>query len=122
MLARSRSREGRESETTGREEAAVHARVSTYQGTSETIDRSLEQADEVVPVVRGMDGSRGMIYLVDRSSGKSLSITLWESAEAMQASEEAANRLRRDSSASAGDTIVDVERYEVALLDVPEHA
>lgn len=100
----------------------MHARVSTYQGTSETIDRSVEQADEFVPVVRGMDGSRGMIYLVDRSSGKSLSITLWESAEAMQASEEAANRLRRDSSASAGDTIVDVERYEVALLDVPEHA
>jgi len=106
--------------TTGREEATVHARVSSYQGTGGSIESSLEQLDEVVPVVRGMDGSRGLIYLVDRGSGKSISITLWESADAMRASEDAANRLRRDSSASSGDTIVGVERYEVAFLDVSE--
>jgi len=98
----------------------VHARVSSYQGTGGSIESSLEQLDEVVPVVRGMDGSRGLIYLVDRGSGKSISITLWESADAMRASEDAANRLRRDSSASSGDTIVGVERYEVAFLDVSE--
>jgi len=98
----------------------MHARVSTYQGTRETIDGALAQVDEVGPVVRGMQGSRGLIYLVDRASGKSVSITLWESAEAMQASEEAADRLRRDTSDSAGETIVGVDRYEVAHFDVPD--
>jgi heme-degrading monooxygenase HmoA len=98
----------------------MHARVSTYQGSAESIERSLEQADEVVPVVRSMDGSRGLIYLVDRSSGKSISITLWESADAMKASEEAANRLRRDSSDASGETIVGVERFEVTTLDLSD--
>jgi len=97
----------------------MHARVSTYQGTGDTIDLALAQADEIAPVVRGIDGSRGLIYLVDRASGKSVSITLWESPEAMQASEEAANRLRRDTSDSAGETIVGVDRYEVAHFDAP---
>jgi heme-degrading monooxygenase HmoA len=98
----------------------MFARVSTYQGTSETIDRSLDRSDEVVPVVRGLDGSRGLIYLFDRGSGKSVSITLWESAEAMQASEEAANRIRRDSADASGETIVGVDRFEVGLLDLGE--
>ncbi len=96
----------------------MHARVSTYQGTSEAIARSLEQNEEIVPVVRGMEGSLGLILLVDSTSGKSLSITLWDGAEAMAASEEAADRLRRDSAASSGEAIVGVERYEVALFDV----
>ena len=96
----------------------MHARVSTYQGTSDSIAGSLAQLDEVVPVVRSMDGSRGIIFLADRDSGKSLSITLWDTIEALQASEEAANRLREDSAASAGDTIVGVDRYEVAAFDV----
>ena len=98
----------------------MHARVSTYQGTSDSLVRSLEQTDEIAPVVRGMDGSRGLIFLVDRSSGKSMSITLWDSAESLRASEEAANRLRNDSAAAAGETVVGVDRYEVALIDVAD--
>ncbi|MDH4111719.1 MAG: hypothetical protein OEV60_03435 [Actinomycetota bacterium] len=96
----------------------MHARVSTYRGSAESIERSLAQSDEIAAVVRAIDGSRGLIYLIDRASGKSLSITLWDSTESMQASEEAADRLRRDSSESAGETIEAVERYEVSLFDV----
>jgi hypothetical protein len=36
----------------------------------------------------------------------------------MRASEQAADRLRRDSAASSGQTIASVDRYEVALLDL----
>jgi hypothetical protein len=97
----------------------MHARVSTYQGTSDSIDRALAQ-EEVVPVVRGMDGNRGLIYLVDRESGKSLSITLWDTAEALKESEQAANRLRRESSEASGETIEGVDRFEVAWYEVAE--
>lgn len=97
----------------------MHARVSTYEGTGESVERSLAQGDELVPIVRGMQGSRGMIVLVDRDAGREVTITLWEDEEAMRESERAADRLRRDSAASSGQTIVSVDRYEVVLLDVP---
>ena len=62
-----------------------------------------------------MDGFEGVYYLVDRQSGKALTIILWESEEAMRASEEEANRLRSESAESAGATVENVERYEVAI-------
>lgn len=96
----------------------MHARVSTYEGTPEAIERSPGQADEAAAAVRAMPGSLGLIYLIDPGSGRSVSITLWESAEAMAASEEAANSLRQSTSDAAGERIVGVDRYEVAHLDV----
>jgi heme-degrading monooxygenase HmoA len=65
-----------------------------------------------------MDGFKGMIALGDRQSGKTIGITFWESEEAMRASEEAANRLRDESTEASGETIADVERYEVSLFEV----
>jgi heme-degrading monooxygenase HmoA len=62
-----------------------------------------------------MDGFQGVYFLVDRQSGKGLSITLWESEEAMRASEDAANQLRSESAEASGEEILGVERYEVAI-------
>jgi heme-degrading monooxygenase HmoA len=98
---------------------AVYARVSALEGPPELIDESLRQAREVVlPQGRLLDGFKGMIALGDRHSGKTLGITFWESEEAMRASEEAANRQRKESAKAGGDTIVSVERYEVGLFEV----
>jgi heme-degrading monooxygenase HmoA len=98
---------------------AVYARVSTLEGPPELMDEGLRQAREVVlPQGRLMDGFKGMIALGDRHSGKTLGITFWESEEAMRASEEAANRLRKESAKAGGDTLASVERYEVGLFEV----
>lgn len=58
------------------------------------------------------------INLVDRSSGKTLTITLWETEEAMRNGEEAANRIRTDKAAASGGKIVSVEHYEVAAAEL----
>ena len=71
--------------------------------------------EQVLPAAQQMAGFQGMYAMVDRQSGTALSFTLWESEEAMQASEEAANRLRSDSAARGGADIAAVERYEVIL-------
>jgi heme-degrading monooxygenase HmoA len=94
----------------------VFARVSTYQGDPGQIDAGLSYAREnILPRVQQVDGFEGVYYLVDRESGKALSITLWESEEAMRASEEAADRLRGESAEAASATVESVERYEVAI-------
>ena len=97
----------------------MHARVSTLEGAPATIDELLGQVrEEVLPRARQMEGFKGMIALGDPDSGKTMGITLWESEEALRASEEAANQLREESAEAGGDTIVEVERYEVGVFEV----
>jgi heme-degrading monooxygenase HmoA len=93
----------------------VFARVSTYRGDPAQIDQGLDYAREnILPRVQEVAGFEGVYNLVDRESGKALTMTLWESEEAMRASEEEANRLRGESAEAASATVENVERYEVA--------
>jgi len=97
----------------------MFARVSTFQGRPDQTAEGIRVARErILPVARLHDGFKGIYLLFDRESGKSLSVTLWESEEDMMASEEAASRARAESAEAAGETVVSVERYEVALQDL----
>jgi heme-degrading monooxygenase HmoA len=94
----------------------VFARVSTFTGTSDQIDEAMRQVrQDVLPRTEQLDGYKGAYFLVDRQNGKSLAVTLWESEEAMSASEEEANNLRSEVADALGTQMVGVERYEVAI-------
>ena len=94
----------------------MFARVSTLQGPASEVDEGIRHVrEDVLPKVAQMDGYKGAYLLVDRQSGESVSVTLWESEEAMRTSEEAASRLRDDSAGSLGAEIASVKRYEVAV-------
>ncbi len=97
----------------------MHARVTTLEGPPDKLDDATRHVQEqLIPQLQQIDGYKGFIALGDRQSGKLLGVVLWESEEAMRASEEAANRLRGESAQAAGAQIVGVERYEVRLFDV----
>lgn len=73
---------------------------------------------------RSSGGIPGVYLLVDRQSGKVLTITLWESEEALRSSEEEATQLRSEHSGqwdqvpttqASGQEVAGVERYEVAI-------
>ena len=94
----------------------MYARVSTYTGTSDEIDEAIRQVrDNTLPKLVQLDGYKGAYFLVDRQNGKSLAVTLWESEEAMSASEEEANNLRSEVADALDTQMVGVERYEVAV-------
>ena len=97
----------------------MHARVTTFEGPVEAFEEGVQQArDQILPAVRQLAGFKGMYLLADRGSGKALAITLWESEEALRASEEAANRLRQQSAATMGEEIRAVDRYEVVVAEL----
>jgi heme-degrading monooxygenase HmoA len=104
--------------TTSDEEGRMHARVSTITGTPDQADAGISNFREnVVPFTRE-DGGKGSLFLVDRQTGKAMAITLWESEEAMKASEEKANQLRAQAVEQGGGTqAATVERYEVAVFE-----
>ncbi len=97
----------------------MFARVSTTQGPPGKLEQEIQVVqDKVIPAAKQMQGFKGLLGLADRGSGKSVFITLWESEDAMRKSEEAANKLRADTSQAIDAEIVSVERFEV-VADVP---
>jgi hypothetical protein len=67
----------------------MYARVATFESTDPAADEKLmEKAGEIVePIIRGMTGIQGYMELVDRGSGKSLSISFFDSEENALAAE-----------------------------------
>jgi heme-degrading monooxygenase HmoA len=97
----------------------MYARVSTFQGPPDRTAEGIRVArEQILPAARLQDGFKGIYLFYDSESGRSLSITLWETEEDMKASEEAALRARNESAESTGDVIAGVERYEVALQEL----
>ena len=96
----------------------MFARVSTFQGSPDQTAESIRVArEQILPAARLQDGFKGIFILFDSESGRSLSVTLWESEEDMHASEAAALRARTESAEAAGEVVVGVERYEVVLQE-----
>ena len=94
----------------------MFARVSTFQGDPQQLDQGINYIQEsVLPDVRPDERLEGVYHLVDRQSGKAISITLWETEESMRASEEEANQLRAGIAEAANATIESVETYEVGV-------
>jgi hypothetical protein len=99
-------------------ERANAARVSVLEGTPDAIDASLEGTrGETLPKVRAIDGNVGAIGLADRDNGRVSLITLWDSADAMRASEQAADQLREQTADFGGQKIANVARYEVTIAE-----
>ena len=95
----------------------MHARVTTLQLDPSKIDDAvagLEQND--IPMFKGLDGFKGFSLMVDRSSGKAIGLSYWESEEAMKASEEAVKDARANAAEAGGASAEpQVERFEVAI-------
>jgi heme-degrading monooxygenase HmoA len=95
----------------------MHARLSTLELDPARIDEVMAQLEEQdVPALRRHDGFKGFTVLVDRSSGKVVGTSYWDSKEHMDAAEEAGKQAR-ERAAETGEASgsPQVERFEVAL-------
>lgn len=100
----------------------MYARVSRYEVPLGKIDEDVRGATDTARRVEEMPGSLGLYYLMDRATGKSMSVTLWENAQAMTDSELPANALRDTTSSASDAKILSVERYEVITAPSRVHS
>jgi hypothetical protein len=92
------------------------ARVSVLEGGSDGIDEGIGFIkNHIVPAASDITGWRGIVGLVDRANGRSLTITFWDSDESLASSEVWADQARSEAAAAMAESIKAVERYEVAL-------
>ena len=95
------------------------ARVTTFEGSPDQVDELASYAAErVLPALSELDGFNGLLGLADRQSGRVLAVSLWETEEAMRASEEAVDQIRSEAAETASETIAGVDRYEVTFGEV----
>ena len=90
----------------------MYARVSTYRGDG---DRLLQGFAEVTGPLEAIDGFSRAYFMVNRESGKGMSITVWESEEALNASTAKADELRSQGAEAGGAQIESVETYEIGM-------
>jgi heme-degrading monooxygenase HmoA len=90
------------------------ARLVTIGGRREQVDEFARFGTEkVLPQLKRLDGFEGSLVLANRRSGEIVAVTLWESEEAMRATEGASYWLRAFSAEAAGGEVTGLERYEV---------
>ena len=97
----------------------MFARVTIWEAPPEGLDNMIQEIEEhALPALRRQHGFAGVQLLGARGSGKVLAVTLWESEQAMDATEEAAYWLRSFSAEAASGMVRTVERYEVFFSEV----
>ena len=98
----------------------MFARMNTFEGTPDRLDDALRRVrEQVLPQLHQQDGFKGMMFLANYQSGELQLMSLWESAQAMRASEEEAKRLRSEVAEAGEQEIANVERYDVVLFEAP---
>ena len=95
----------------------MYARVSTFEGMmSDHVDEAVRVArEQFIPAAQQSGGFEGRYVRADRETGKALPVSLWSTREALQASEEQADRSREEAAHDAQGRVANVERYEVVL-------
>jgi hypothetical protein len=97
-----------------RKGANMFARTSTWSGSSEALQNWSDHAGSTVKgFVEGLPGNAGVVFLVDRDSGTALTLTLWDSQAAAEATDQFAEQSRASTVAATGTELVAQGRYEV---------
>src|ERR671910_1414501 len=98
----------------------MHARLTTIEAPPDRMDDAARHVQEqVLPQLQQLDGFKGLIAIRDRGSGRVRGLALWESEEALRATDEAAARIRGGVVEATGGTVASVENYEVIVFEAP---
>jgi heme-degrading monooxygenase HmoA len=90
----------------------VHARVSTYE--TDDPDGLVQGFQNVTDELELVEGFSHAYFPVDDATGRAVSITIWESEEALNASSAAADQLRARGTVPSQSQITAVDSYKIA--------
>lgn len=94
----------------------MYARSTMLRGRPESVDQGITYLrDEVLPLCRELSGCLGLSMIVDRSSGRCIATTSWDSRESMQASSTRLQPVRQRAVDIMGGTH-EVTEWEIAVM------
>jgi heme-degrading monooxygenase HmoA len=94
----------------------MHARVSRYRGDVGELRAGFEAIHDELEELEGFVQA---YFLVDEDHGRAMSMTMWERAEDMWASDQRAHEMRTGATHPVDATIESVEHFEIAATAKP---
>ena len=95
----------------------MYARSTTIMAQTDRIDDGIRLVnDELMSMVTDIDGCMGLSLLVDRSTGRCIATSSWESEEAMRASRDELQPVRQRLLETMGGEGMEIQDWEIALL------
>ena len=92
----------------------MYARVTWLEGSpAQAREAIAAMREQAIPAIEAAPGFQELLFLVDREGGRALAVTLWETLEDLEGSEDLARRLR--SLPLARWAASGAERFELAL-------
>ena len=92
------------------------ARSTTIMAQPDRIDDGIKLVNELMSTITDIDGCLGLSMLVDRTTGRCIATTSWDSREAMRASSQQVLPVRQRLVDSLGGTSAEVEEWEIAIF------
>jgi heme-degrading monooxygenase HmoA len=93
----------------------VFARVISTRVMPDNVERAIRVSREQIGDARIQHGFKGFYLLIDRDTGKVMTISLWESADDVRAVEVGAAQVRQEAASNLNTAIPAVDVYEVAI-------
>jgi hypothetical protein len=95
----------------------VYARSTTIMANPDRIDDGIALVDnELMSMMTHIRGCMGLSMLVDRSSGRCIATSSWESEDAMRASNEQLQPVRQRLLDTLGADDLEVQEWEIAIF------
>ena len=92
----------------------MYARITVSETSPDKVDLAIKVINEdIIPGVKKVAGFKGGYWLGDRTTGKGVTITLFDTEEALKNSEDVTKQIRSDAAKKIGATVQSVDRYEV---------
>ena len=96
----------------------MYARTTMIEAMPSSVDAGIAYVrDKVMPLLEGLEGHIGLSLLADRSSGRCIVTSAWESEEAMRASAPAVQEVRSRAAEIFGGGSPTVDEWEIAVLN-----
>ena len=96
----------------------MFARVTTYTGAADDIERAAETyREQVLPWVRDATGFRGLVVLVDREREEGMAVTFWADEASLRDTVASGASLRDEIAEAAGTPITGERAFEVLVAD-----
>ena len=100
------------------EQRATHARVVRLKTEPANTDKAIKQwTSEIFPLLKKQDGFRGATLVGNRKSGDGLSVTYWDSEQAMKNAGPKVRPQAETILGNAGGKIVDEDECEIAVQE-----
>lgn len=96
----------------------MYARTARYEVPLDRVDDDIKQAVEIEEKVKAISGNKGFWYFADRKTGHTMSLTIWESEAALEASAAPTRDLRQQLTNPTGAKVVSVDEFETIVQPV----